>query len=239
MGTRVALLGKRHLFSIAIAGLWMVLSAPANAGPICAGSGCATSASSAGEAAQSASKPVALGKYTKRAGKKSAIRTRIAAKRNARVARAAQYSRVAARVKKASQKFVAAKPAAPQPALSPAFANARAEMSEADLRVADASSDTPITTETKSPEANVQLVAADQVNDIDRAAAEAEAKQQPAAKPSAKPASQTVMKAASPDARGAVASNDSTWDQTSFIGKLFVAFGGLLTLASAARLFIA
>ena len=31
----------------------------------------------------------------------------------------------------------------------------------------------------------------------------------------------------------------STWDQTSLIGKIFIAFGALLTLASAARMFMA
>ena len=33
--------------------------------------------------------------------------------------------------------------------------------------------------------------------------------------------------------------DDSTWGQTSLIGKIFIAFGGLLTLASAARMFMA
>jgi hypothetical protein len=38
----------------------------------------------------------------------------------------------------------------------------------------------------------------------------------------------------------AASSNESsTWDQTSLIGKIFIAFGGLLTLASAARMFMA
>ena len=32
---------------------------------------------------------------------------------------------------------------------------------------------------------------------------------------------------------------DSTWDQTSLIGKIFIAFGALLTMASAARMFMA
>jgi hypothetical protein len=37
-----------------------------------------------------------------------------------------------------------------------------------------------------------------------------------------------------------VAASDSTvWDETSFVGKIFVVFGALLTLASAARMFIA
>ena len=34
-------------------------------------------------------------------------------------------------------------------------------------------------------------------------------------------------------------SESSTWDQTSLIGKIFIAFGALLTVASAARMFMA
>ncbi len=35
------------------------------------------------------------------------------------------------------------------------------------------------------------------------------------------------------------ASDSSVWDETSFVGKIFVVFGALLTIASAARMFIA
>lgn len=234
-GIRVAAFAKRHLASIVVAGLWVAIAAPAHAGTICAGSGCATSASVTGESARetSVSKPVTLNRYAKRtAKKKSALRTRVAAKRNVRVSKAAQYARVAARVKKAGKKFTvaAAKPASSESApLKPSLANARAEMTaDAGVRVAGAANDSPIAVEAKAPETNIQLVAADQVNEIDRAA-ENETKPQPTVKPAPVPL----------DARSAVVSSDSTWDQTSLIGKLFVAFGGLLTLASAARLFIA
>ena len=38
----------------------------------------------------------------------------------------------------------------------------------------------------------------------------------------------------------ASSSNESsTWDQTSLIGKIFIGFGALLTMASAARMFMA
>jgi hypothetical protein len=37
----------------------------------------------------------------------------------------------------------------------------------------------------------------------------------------------------------AAANDTSTWDQTSLIGKIFIAFGALLTIASAARMFMA
>ena len=37
----------------------------------------------------------------------------------------------------------------------------------------------------------------------------------------------------------AAANDGSTWDETSLIGKIFIAFGALLTMASAARMFMA
>ncbi|HXI07700.1 MAG: hypothetical protein ACRC1G_15120 [Bradyrhizobium sp.] len=78
----------------------------------------------------------------------------------------------------------------------------------------------------------MQVAEADQLNDIDRNL------QEPA------PASQTTVAVA--PTRPAVtpaakppASELSTWDQTSLIGKIFIAFGALLTIASAARIFMA
>jgi hypothetical protein len=47
---------------------------------------------------------------------------------------------------------------------------------------------------------------------------------------SAKPAATVVL---------ASGNEPSTWDQTSLIGKIFIAFGALLTMASAARMFMA
>ena len=71
------------------------------------------------------------------------------------------------------------------------------------------------------------MVAADQLNDVDRGTV-------------------TDDKAPAPTLSMAVAQTpytagdiDSTWNQTSLIGKIFVAFGGLLTVASAARMFMA
>jgi hypothetical protein len=34
-------------------------------------------------------------------------------------------------------------------------------------------------------------------------------------------------------------SQNATWDETSLIGKIFIGFGALLTIASAARMFMA
>ena len=74
------------------------------------------------------------------------------------------------------------------------------------------------------------VVSSDQLNDVDRALQQ-------------NPATQTVAMAAVKPATAApvLASSheSSTWDQTSLIGKIFIAFGALLTMASAARMFMA
>lgn len=70
------------------------------------------------------------------------------------------------------------------------------------------------------------VVAADQLNDLDRAAEE---------KPPLTLASATID---TPPA-AATAENNGPWEQTSMIGKIFIALGGLLTMASAARMFMA
>jgi len=74
------------------------------------------------------------------------------------------------------------------------------------------------------------VVSSDQLNDVDRALQQ-------------NPAKQTVAMVAAnptPAAPVLVSRNESTtWDQTSLIGKIFIAFGALLTMASAARMFMA
>jgi hypothetical protein len=74
------------------------------------------------------------------------------------------------------------------------------------------------------------VVSSDQLNDVDRALQQ-------------NPAKQTVAMAVTKPAPAApvlASSNDSSaWDQTSLIGKIFIAFGALLTMASAARMFMA
>ena len=74
------------------------------------------------------------------------------------------------------------------------------------------------------------VVAADQLNDVDRSLHEGNP---PAATAPAAPAN--------PPAAPVTASSqeNSTWDQTSLIGKIFIGFGALLTMASAARMFMA
>ena len=48
-----------------------------------------------------------------------------------------------------------------------------------------------------------------------------------------------LMKLQASDSRAELRDDDSRWAQTSTIGKLFVAFGALLTIGSAIRMFMA
>jgi hypothetical protein len=78
----------------------------------------------------------------------------------------------------------------------------------------------------------LQVVEADQLNDVDKTLQEqAPASQTTVAVAPTKPVTTVASKPA--------ASETSTWDQTSLIGKIFIAFGALLTVASAARMFMA
>jgi hypothetical protein len=72
----------------------------------------------------------------------------------------------------------------------------------------------------------VELVAAEQFNDLDRAAWEAN--QMP-----------RLMQLTGSNSHAEFRDDDSRWAQTSMIGKLFVAFGALLTIGSAIRMFMA
>ena len=74
-----------------------------------------------------------------------------------------------------------------------------------------------------------EVVASDQLNELDRAAEE---------QPPLTLAKATIdtPPAAAPSA---TVENSKPWEQTSMIGKVFIALGGLLTLASAARMFMA
>jgi hypothetical protein len=127
-------------------------------------------------------------------------------------------------------------------AIPPSVANANAQLASADTptgnvkamsaraneilqNAADKSADA-------QPAAESQIVSPDQLNDVDRALREGS----PAAAPT------LVMAAAEAPAAPVMAasSNESSvWDQTSLIGKIFIGFGALLTMASAARMFMA
>lgn len=78
------------------------------------------------------------------------------------------------------------------------------------------------------------VVSSDEVNDVDRAmAAQSEPTPTLALASVNTPGSVTTGQAAS------AGDDNSSWAQASLIGKIFIAFGGLLTLASAVRMLIA
>lgn len=122
-------------------------------------------------------------------------------------------------------------------AIPPSVANANAELTAADApansaRAMSAKASTILLAAADKP-ADTQVVSADQLNDVDRAV------------PQSKPPAPTLAMAAAaapaaPLAPVTAGSNEnSTWDQTSLIGKIFIGFGALLTMASAARMFMA
>jgi hypothetical protein len=92
--------------------------------------------------------------------------------------------------------------------------------------------------------ADTSVVASDQLNDVDRALQQAQPAEQPqpvqrqAAQQETPPAQLQTVAMASEKPAPVLASGD-TWDQTSLIGKIFIGFGALLTVASAARMFMA
>jgi hypothetical protein len=130
------------------------------------------------------------------------------------------------------------------PTIPPSVANANAQLASADTaagnnaramteRANDILQTAPANT---PPAAGSQVVAPDQLNDIDRALHESKPMTMASAEAPAAPAPQ----AAAPTATsGQSSTQSSTWDQTSLIGKIFIAFGALLTMASAARMFMA
>jgi hypothetical protein len=145
--------------------------------------------------------------------------------------------------KKAKDADAAMKDDDSQSSLPPSVANANAQLAAADVPPDDANSVSTKASnmlrtmaakqgdsaepQVPAPAANTELVAADQLNDVDRALS------------GDKPVLAPTVAMAMAQAPAAVSTDDSTWGQTSLIGKIFIAFGGLLTLASAARMFMA
>jgi len=110
-----------------------------------------------------------------------------------------------------------------KPAAIPAWvANANAQLTPGDGPSADV-----------EPVAAIQVVAADQLNEVDQAL-------QDDTSPAPKVAA-TTSDAPAPRMAPVMASGieHSAWNETSLIGKIFIGFGALLTFASAARMFMA
>jgi hypothetical protein len=91
---------------------------------------------------------------------------------------------------------------------------------------------------TAQTQPDTQIVSADQLNDVDRAL-------HPSSPPASVPPAANLSMAAAdiattpPTPSPSITKDGSAWDQTSLIGKIFIGFGALLTMASAARMFIA
>jgi hypothetical protein len=118
-------------------------------------------------------------------------------------------------------------------------ANANAQFASADTPAGSASAmstrASDILQAAPGSQPDGQVVAADQLNEVDRALQESK----PTLAPVKLAAAEPPAVAAAPATSATSSDDNSTWDKTSLIGKVFLAFGGLLTLASAARMFIA
>jgi hypothetical protein len=80
--------------------------------------------------------------------------------------------------------------------------------------------------------AEAGVIATDQLNSFDRSL-------NPSEQPVATTSQTVVMASTSRPSSETAGSDSSTLDKTSLIGKIFIAFGALLTMASAARMFMA
>jgi hypothetical protein len=200
-------------------GIWVCLAGPSQA---------AASADSAATTSKSAT-PVASNKYAKHSSrhwKKVAHR---------------KSSRLALKSSPAGKATdIADDEGGSLSALPPSVANANAQLASADMSAGNAKAMTarannilqaaPDSAADAQPATGTQVVSADQLNDVDRALHASDAPAPTVAMASAVTPAAPVM------ARG---DENSTWDQTSLIGKIFIAFGALLTMASAARMFMA
>jgi hypothetical protein len=208
-------------------GLFVCFAGPS---PVAAGAddnAVADSKSASPESDRAAEKFVAVKKYVKHGSRHW---KRHAHRKSSKVALSSSPA------KKADTTDVAAADGGVSTAIPPAVANANAQLASADrpdsnaramsARANDmlqAAADKPVDAQ---PAAETPVVPPDALNEVDRTL------------PVSDPPAPTVVTAAA-DAP-AVESSDgsSSLDRTSLIGKIFMACGGLLTLASAARMFM-
>ena len=201
------------------------------AGPSQAAGADADNAATSSKPENAAGAPIALDKYTKHAA-------RHAHRKSSKVALKSSTA------KKPATTDVTADDGDSPTAIPPSVANANARLASADTPAGKAKAmsaraneilqTAPDNAADAQPAAETQLVSADQLNDVDRTLRE-----------TARPAPTLAMAAAEAPAAPAAtvmaadSNESSTWDQTSLIGKIFIGFGALLTMASAARMFMA
>jgi hypothetical protein len=209
-------------------GLFVCFAGPSQAEP-----GDDVAVSSNPESAPGA--PMALNKYVKRSARHA---KRYAHRKSSKLALKSP------RTEKAAAPDVADNDGGGPTTIPPSVANANAQWASADTPTGNAKAmseraneilqTAPANATDAQPAADAQVISADQLNDVDRALQET-------ARPAPTLAMASAETPAAPAAPVTAASSNesSTWDQTSLIGKIFIGFGALLTMASAARMFIA
>jgi hypothetical protein len=239
----------RSALIIAAAGFWVCISGPLQAAEDADGGVTASRVETA------AGPPVALNKFTKKSRhwkRASSQRKSVKIASRDSAERTKTSEKNISEKKKTREADAALNDGGSAPSLPPSVANANAQLAAADapadsatalssqardrLQVMAANQSDP---QAQSPAANTELVAADELNDVDRALSENGNDDKDKA-----PATTLAMAVAQAPApaqtqAAVVSTDDSAWSQTSLIGKIFIAFGGLLTLASAARMFMA
>ncbi|HEV7601631.1 MAG TPA: hypothetical protein VGO49_15430 [Bradyrhizobium sp.] len=225
---------------IIAAGFWVCLASPLQAAEDADGGAAVSTTESA------AGPPVALNKFTKKS--RHWKRQASSQRKSVKVAsRASTENAKPSRKNKAVDADAAMKDDDNQSAIPLSVANANAQLAAADLpadmttistkasnmlRTMAARQGDSADPQAPAPAADTELVSADQLNDVDRALSDSKSDD----KDKAPAATLAMAVAQTPVMAGA---DDSTWGQTSLIGKIFIAFGSLLTLASAARMFMA
>jgi hypothetical protein len=205
-------------------GLFVGFAEPSQAA---AGADSATAASSTSESTAGA--PMALNKYVKHS-------THHAHRKSSKVALKSADTRKA---------DAAADDGDSSPAISPSVANANAQLVPTDTpagnakamsaRANDILQTAPGNPADAPPATETPVVSADQLNDVDRALHDSTPPAPTQVAAAAAPAAPTVR--AAPVM--ANTTEGSSWDQASLIGKIFIGFGALLTMASAVRMFMA
>jgi hypothetical protein len=203
------------------------------AGPSQAAAG-ADNAAASSKSERAAGAPIALNKYAKRGSRHG---------KNYAHRKSSKLALKSSAAQKAAATDVAADDgdnSSASSAIPPSVANANAQLASADTPTdkakvmsapaSDILQNAPNNPANAQPASETHVVSADQLNDVDRALREG--------KP---PATTQAMASADPPVAPMMASSNesSTWDQTTLIGKIFIGFGALLTMASAARMFMA
>ncbi len=234
---------------VAAAGIWMSFSGdPAMAAKSTAKS--ATKTTKAAKTATSANRPVVLSKFKKPrvAAKKSRPAKAASAKSTSGKSKASRYARKRG-AKVASKVIEAPETWEDKPVRKDTQAAANPGKTELPVSVANARAQALADDEARNYSAldssdvvdGAKFASADQPNSSDAVPDNNAVVAQEAAPPTPPIAPGKILRPMPSGDRPVVKTADDSdpWSKTSLIGKIFIAFGSLLTLASAARLLIA